>query len=67
MVKYEHRATSSLTFLPEKLAKKLEKGAINSYIITDADFTIPYDSFLEEKRLGKKCSIGVHFTKAAIM
>ncbi len=57
MVKKEHRATSSLIFLtilPEKkLAKRLEKGAINSYIITDADFTVPYDIFLDS---GKKNS-----------
>jgi hypothetical protein len=32
--------------MPEKkLVKRLEKGAINSCIITDADFTIPYDIF----------------------
>jgi hypothetical protein len=32
--------------LPEKkFAKRLEKGTINRSIITDADFTIPYDIF----------------------
>jgi hypothetical protein len=53
------------------LANSPEKGAINRSTITNADFTIPYDNFLDsgEKNSGwgKKCSIGVHFTKAAIM